>query len=265
MDALSDRDVAGPPTHGPSPRPERPVRLFCLVLIWLVAASAAAWAWALAIEFAIAVVIDVHNDVQFRFAHVWPVARPSFTLLMLLGADLVLVFAGWGRGAAVGGGDARAGLGFGPIRRPGLLIAFATLGEAAVFGWAVVVYFALQPGDHGVIARLLGRIQHASALEQAAILFCVVVLSPLWEEFFFRGWLWTGLRRYWGTLPVMIATTVPWLLLHMFDGWLRPLYLLPMGVMLCLARHYCGGIRASITLHVLNNLIAMGPVLLLQS
>ena len=63
----------------------------------------------------------------------------------------------------------------------------------------------------------------------------------------------------------MVATTIPWLALHMFDGLLRPLYLLPMGVMLCLARQYCGGTRASITLHVLNNLMAMWPVLLLNS
>jgi membrane protease YdiL (CAAX protease family) len=264
MDLLSETDIAGLPVDGPSPRPERPVRLFGLALVWLVAASAAAWVWAFAIEFAIALVVDLHNDARFGFAHVWHVAKPSFTLLMLLGADLVLVFAGWRRGAAVGGGDARAGLGFGPIRRPGLLVAFATLGEAAAFGWAVVVYFVLQPRDHGVIATLLGRILHASVLEQAAILFCVVVLSPLWEEFFFRGWLWTGLRRYWGVLPVMIATTLPWLLLHSFDGLLRPLYLLPMGVMLCLARQYCGGIRASIALHVLNNLIVMGPVIFLR-
>lgn len=265
MDALSDTDVAGLPAYGAPPRSERPARLFCLALAWLVAASAAAWVWAFAIEFAIALVIDVHNDPHLGFVPVWHVARPSFTLLMLLGADLVLVFAGWGRGAVVGGGDARAGLGLGPIRRPGVLIAFATLGEAAVFGWAVVVYLVLQPRDHGVIATLLGGILHAGALEQAAILFCVVVLSPLWEEFFFRGWLWTGLCRYWNVLPVMLATTLPWLLLHMFDGLLRPLYLLPLGVMLCLARQYCGGIRASITLHVLNNLIAMGPVMLLHA
>jgi membrane protease YdiL (CAAX protease family) len=61
----------------------------------------------------------------------------------------------------------------------------------------------------------------------------------------------------------MVATAVPWLALHMFDGLLRPLYLLPMAVMLCLARQYCGGIRAALTLHVLNNLIAMALVLAL--
>jgi len=260
MDALSEADIAGLPVHGPSPRPERPLRMFCLALAWLVAASATAWASV----FVLRVVVSIHNSSPAGRAHAWHVGRPHSALVMLLVADVVLVFAGWRRGAAVGGGDARAGLGFGPIRRPGLLLAFATLGEAAVFGWAVVIYYALPPPDHGVIATLLAEISHASVLVQAATLFSAVVLSPLWEEFFFRGWLWSGLRRHWGVLPVMVATTVPWLTLHMFDGLLRPLYLLPMGVMLCLARQYCGGIRASITVHVLNNLMAMWPVLLLH-
>jgi membrane protease YdiL (CAAX protease family) len=260
MDAFSHTDVAGLPAHGASPRPERPVRLFCLALVWLVAASAAAWAWVFLID----VVLGLRNGWPSGRAHIWHAVQPPTVLTMLLVADVVLVFAGWGRGAAVGGGDARAGLGFGPIRRPGLLLAFATLGEAAVFGWAVVVYVILQPADHGVIATLLAAIPHTSVLEQVGILFCAVVLSPLWEEFFFRGWLWTGLRQHWGTLAVMFATTTPWLLLHMFDGLLRPLYLLPMAVMLCLARQYCGGIRASIMLHMLNNLIAVWPVMFLH-
>lgn len=259
MDALAQPDVAGLPTHKPPPRPERPVRLFCFALIWLAAASAAAWAGG----FLIGVMVGVHNGSPLKHTLAWQVGQPSAILLMLLVADVVLVFAGWRRGSAVGGGDARAGLGFGPIRRTGLLLTFATMGEAVVFGWAILVFCVLQPANHGVIASLLTATPHASTLEQAVTLFCTVVLSPLWEEFFFRGWLWTGLRRYWGTLPVMFATAVPWLSLHMFDGLLRPLYLFPMAVMLCLARQYCGGIRASITLHMLNNLIAMLLVLFL--
>lgn len=260
MEALSHTDVAGLPAPGPSLRPERPVRLLCLALVWLVAASVAAWAWVFVID----VILGLPNVSPPGRAHLAPGAQPPVELLMLLVADVVLVCAGWTRGAAVGGGNARAGLGFGPIRRPGLLIAFATLGQAAVFGWAVVVYVVLQPADHGLIAPLLAALPRAGVLEQAGTLLCAVVLSPLWEEFFFRGWLWTGLRRYWGTLPVMLATTVPWLALHLFDGLLRPLFLLPMAVMLCLARQYCGGVRASITLHVLNNLIALWPVMLLH-
>ncbi len=260
MDALAHTHAASLPLHTPPPRPERPVRLFCLALVWLLAASATAWAWV----FLIGVVLGVHNGAPLEHALAWQVGQPSTILLMLLVADVVLLFAGWRRGAVVGGGDARAGLGFGPIRRTALLLALATMGEAVVLGWATLVYCVLQPANHGAIASLLAATPSASMAEQAGILFCTVVLSPLWEEFFFRGWLWTGLRRHWGTLPVMVATAVPWLALHMFDGLLRPLYLLPMAVMLCLARQYCGGVRASITLHVLNNLIAMLLVLFLM-
>jgi uncharacterized protein len=259
MDGLAHTDVARLPARPPPPRPEHAVRLFCLALVWLVAASAASWASV----FLIGVLVGVRTGAPLRHAFAWQIGEPSAILLMLLVADVVLVFAGWRRGQVVGSGDARAGLGIGPIRRAGLLLAFATMGEAVVLGWAILVYSVLEPTNQGVIASLLAATPQASLLEQAGTMLCTVVLSPLWEEFFFRGWLWTGLRRHWGTLAVMFATAVPWLLLHMFDGLLRPLYLLPMAVMLCLAREHCGGIRASITLHVLNNLIAMLLVLFL--
>lgn len=234
--------------------------MFCLALAWLLAASLAAWAFV----FVIRLVVGMHNGARPRRMHAWYPERPHAALLMLLVADVIPMFAGWRRGAAPDRGDARVGLCFGPIRRPGLLLGLATEGQAAVFGWAVAVYFMLPPADHGAISALLAGIPHASAREQAATLCCAIVLSPLWEEFFFRGWLWTGVRRYWSALAVMVATTVAWLWMHRFDGLLRPLYLLPMGGMLCLARQYCGGIRASITLHVLNNLIAIWPVLLVH-
>jgi membrane protease YdiL (CAAX protease family) len=97
---------------------------------------------------------------------------------------------------------------------------------------------------------------------QGATLLCMVVLSPLWEELFFRGWLWTGLRRHWRPLPVMLVTALPWLVLHMADGVLRPLFLVPAAIMFSLARQYCGGVRASLTLHVLNNTTAIAIVAL---
>lgn len=99
---------------------------------------------------------------------------------------------------------------------------------------------------------------------QFASLAILVGLVPLSEELFFRGWLWTGLRKHWGVLPVMLATTLPWLLIHMPDGLTRPLFLLPSAILFNLARHLCGGVRASIVVHVLNNLMALGlPMLVL--
>ena len=259
MDALARGELAAmPPPADRHARPDGPARLLFFAALWIVAASAAA----AASSFLLGFVIGVHNAPSARYAHPWHVSPVASILVMLVMADVVLVLAGWGRGEIVGGGDAKAGLGFGPIRRPGLLLAFAIIGEAITYGWAILLFFFLKPSQHDVLTMLVKSAPTAGPAVQVVILLCAVVLSPIWEEFFFRGWLWTGLRRYWGTLPVMFVTAIPWLMLHMFDGLLRPLFLLPAAVLFCLAREYCGGVRASLTLHVLNNLIAMVLVMI---
>lgn len=239
---------AGPmkPAH-----PEGPGRLFFLAVVWIIGATAAATASA----FVLGAIVGLHNAGHYVL-HKWTVSPIVSILLVLVVTDVVLVLAGWGRGEIVGNGDAKAGLGLGPIRRPGLLLAFVCIGEPIVFAWAILLFSLLTPAQHDMVSTLFKAAPTAGAGVQAVTLLGAVVLSPLWEEFFFRGWLWTGLRRYWGTVPVMFATAVPWLLLHVFDGLLRPLFLIPSAILLCLAREYCGGTRASLTLHMLNNLIA---------
>jgi membrane protease YdiL (CAAX protease family) len=237
-------------------RAEGPGRLLFLAALWIVAASAAA----AATSFVLGMVVGAHNAAPHTL-HKWSVS-PVVSILLVLGmSDVILVLAGWGRGEIVGDGDAKAGLGLGPIQRPGLLLAFAAVGLPIVYAWATLLFLVLRPTQHDVLSTLFNSAPTSGPLVQAAVLLCAVVLSPVWEEFFFRGWLWTGLRRHWGVLPVMLATAIPWLLLHTFDGLLRPLFLIPAAVLFCLAREYCGGVRASLTLHVLNNLIVMVLVL----
>lgn len=233
-------------------RPEGPLRLYFLAATWIIAASAAAFASTFLIGF----VVGLHNA-RHRTGVPWSVSPVVSILLMLIMADVVLALAGWGRGEIVGNGEAKAGLALGPIRRPGLLLALAAIGVPIVYTWAVGLTLLLKPAQHDMLSTLFNNAPKSGVWVQVGILLSAAVLSPLWEEFFFRGWLWTGLRRYWGPVTVMFATAIPWLALHMFDGLLRPLFLLPAAILLCVAREYCGGLRASLTLHILNNGIAM--------
>jgi hypothetical protein len=107
------------------------------------------------------------------------------------------------------------------------------------------------------VVDLLQQAADIGPAMQVAIVLCIVGFAPLWEELFFRGWLWTGLRHRWGMLPVTLATALPWLLAHLSDGLARPLFLIPGAIFLSLAREYCGGVRASLVLHLLNNLVVM--------
>jgi membrane protease YdiL (CAAX protease family) len=84
--------------------------------------------------------------------------------------------------------------------------------------------------------------------------FFSVLLAPLSEELFYRGWLWTGLRKHWGWLPTAALTSAAWLVGHSAAtvGWL-----LPVAVILSVARHYGQSVRASIALHILYNFIVL--------
>ncbi len=84
----------------------------------------------------------------------------------------------------------------------------------------------------------------------------LVVGAPLSEELFFRGWLWVGLHRWWGTWLTAVMTGGLWLLVHVFDGgWRRALALVPAMVLISLARALGGSVRASIAVHMANNFV----------
>jgi membrane protease YdiL (CAAX protease family) len=254
-------DGLAPLTLDPAPvqadnatRPQTPTRLLCLALIWVVGAVVAG----IAAAFVAGLTIGVHNGLTLRDpARAWKLGPAAYGLICIGVTDVMLLLAAWRRAKVVGRGDVMAGLGGGPIKRPRLLAALAIIGAAVVFGWMVLLSAWLKPSDHMGITALLRDTQAAGPIMQGAMVLCMVVLSPIWEELFFRGWLWTGLRQHWRPMPVMLATSLPWLMLHLTDGLVRPLFLIPAAITFSLARQYCGGVRASLTLHMLNNLIAI--------
>jgi membrane protease YdiL (CAAX protease family) len=81
----------------------------------------------------------------------------------------------------------------------------------------------------------------------------VGLLGPVAEELFFRGWLWTALRRRWPVPPTALATAALWLAMHVGHGAAYILLLLPSAVALSLIRQRCGSVRASAIAHILYN------------
>lgn len=245
-----------PPQAGSPPRSETPIRLLCLAVLWLVAAGVAG----LTFDFVVGFGIGLHNAAA-RTGHwrPWRLDPLAYVLTSAVATQLVLLLAAWRRAWIVGQGDRTTGLGNGPLQRPRLLIGLAVLEVVCVVGWGLVLTYWLRPVDLHTFTQ---QVFSARAMEPAMLGLTTLVavgLAPLCEELFFRGWLWTGLRRHWGAAQVMLATALPWLLVHMADGGVqRPLFLIPAAILFSLARHLCGGVRASIVLHVLNNLLAVG-------
>jgi CAAX protease family protein len=97
-------------------------------------------------------------------------------------------------------------------------------------------------------------------MRRGALIGLAVAIAPVVEEVLFRGWLWTDLRRYWSATSIMLFTGLVFVLLHVADDFGKIYTLLPLTVILSLARH-CGSVKATIWLHLLNNAAIAGALL----
>jgi len=175
-----------------------------------------------------------------------------------------LLFGAWREARRIGHGNWRLGLAALPIKRRGtvaaltalLLLYLGLLVAASVTSYSAKGGTALPRIGPEVLAAQTGMV---AMMLQGLFL---VAVAPLAEELFFRGWLWTGFRAHRSARWTAVVTSLMWLLLHLPDGWAKPLYPIPTAILLSLARQYGNSVRASLLLHVVNNLVAFGLILI---
>jgi membrane protease YdiL (CAAX protease family) len=169
----------------------------------------------------------------------------------------VFLFAASINGRILGQGDGRVGLAYGPVsRRP----VIASLG-ALIVSYSVLANVALYKTYPDLLSD---QISYATANPKLYLLdtFYIVILGPFAEELFFRGWLWTGLRKHWELLPTAALTSTLWVAIHWQRGLSMLALLVPAAVILAVARHLGQSVRAPIALHLVFNLVApIGPLL----
>jgi uncharacterized protein len=248
-------DAPATPASAP-PRQEHPWRSLLHALLWLLAAEFA--------SVCTAVVTGIASGVSQGVAHIqgaegWHPDPMFYGLVATLALQATLLLADLKQGRSVGRGDLRIGLGTGPMRRRWLIAVFAGL----ILAW-VIAYVAILIRFQAVNAYVATRVPSVLTLPvlggpllMAIMLLLAVAVAPVAEELFFRGWLWTALRRSWGVWPTALCTAGLWLAIHAIDGPVRALILLPTAILLCLARHYGGSVRASLLVHVVNNVTAV--------
>jgi hypothetical protein len=125
-----------------------------------------------------------------------------------------------------------------------LLVAFALLSAL----WSI----ALNPGREKVLNQL------GSGVVTAALI-CVV--APMCEEFLFRGYIFTALRNWRGTLPAALITAVLFGAVH--AGSAPVLDLVPLAALgfgLCLLYRYTGSLYLCMIAHSLNNSVAFASL-----
>lgn len=90
----------------------------------------------------------------------------------------------------------------------------------------------------------------------------LVLLAPLAEELFFRGWLYTGLRQRLTFWPSFVVTAALFAAIHWDANHRRILMVAPLALALGVLRELTGSIKATMALHALYNLIIVAITLL---
>jgi membrane protease YdiL (CAAX protease family) len=129
---------------------------------------------------------------------------------------------------------------------------------AAAFQAISTVYaVAFHVTEKDNLPQELGANNSTLNLVLVALLVCLV--APVCEEFFFRGFCFTALRRWLGLGGGAVATGVIFGLVHLGSAdavFLPPLALL--GFLLCLLYHRTGSLLPCMALHAVNNALALG-------
>jgi uncharacterized protein len=148
------------------------------------------------------------------------------------------------------------------LRRPG--VGWWTAGRLVVALLIVFVILSvvwsdvLHPEEEKLLEQL-GSNEGALLLALSAALTCVV--APICEEILFRGYIFTALRNWRGTLPAAVITGLLFGGVHI--GSAPVLDLVPLaglGFGLCLLYRYTGSLYPSIVAHSLNNSLAFASL-----
>ena len=145
----------------------------------------------------------------------------------------------------------------GPGLRAGLRWSMAFGLAAGCGGW--IAY-----GAFGIDGISLIRVPIPMVPVEAAVFLIVAGgASPMAEEIFFRGVLYSALRR-WGAAAAITASTLLFAAAHTGPGF--PVVQAIGGFVFALAREKSGSLAAPVTIHVLGNLAIftlsmMGPVM----
>lgn len=236
---------------------ERRGTVFLLLgmLAWVAAGFAGAVVVAAVLAFGS---VLVHR--LFGLASVPPPSELVYVLVGATGFQGTLLLGALWQGRRAGGGDRSVGLGVRRVRR---------LGRVALLCMVMVVWLlafvllaarlpALREFAKSVTPDVLSGLGDGGPAVVLLKVALVLLLAPVSEELFFRGWLWEGLRRRGHTVMTTAwLTALPWLLLHGIDSPGRILFLIPAAVVFSFARHQGGGVLASLAVHMTNNTTAV--------
>jgi uncharacterized protein len=148
------------------------------------------------------------------------------------------------------------------LRRPGqgwLYAALMVLGLIVAFIALDAIWSEIAHPTKEKLLETLGTKESKSLLVLSAGLTCVV--APISEEMLFRGYMFTALRNWRGTLPAALIVGLLFGGVHASSAPAADLIpLAALGFGLCLLYRYTGSLYPSIVAHALNNSIAFASL-----
>jgi uncharacterized protein len=121
------------------------------------------------------------------------------------------------------------------------------------------IWSAIFHPEEETLLNMLGSNEGTTLLVLSAALTCAI--APICEEFLFRGYIFTALRSWRGTLPAALITGLVFGGVHV--GSAPALDLVPLAALgfgLCLLYRYSGSLYPCIVAHSLNNSVAFASL-----
>jgi membrane protease YdiL (CAAX protease family) len=131
----------------------------------------------------------------------------------------------------------------------------AALGYAAYFGSVLVIIAIVGSPEQNDVANQLGFDENTFAAVTAALL--IVVVAPICEEIYFRGFFFAGMRSRLPFLPAALISAVLFGAVHLSDANLiAGLQLGILGLVLATVYERTDSLWSNIAVHMFNNAIA---------
>ena len=148
-------------------------------------------------------------------------------------------------------------LGLRPFRLKAIWIMLGTL-VAYYIAAGLFASLVLKP-DQEDIGGELGVGNPSIAIAIAAVLM-IVLLAPVAEELFFRGFLFAGVRSRWSLWPAALISGLIFGLVHAPTGLTTVVPLATLGVALCWLYDRTGSLWPCVIAHMINNGLALALV-----
>jgi hypothetical protein len=140
-------------------------------------------------------------------------------------------------------------------------VGWSALALASFFAFAIL-WTALVGSPKQTTAQDIGANESELALLAAGVLF--VVVAPIGEEFFFRGFFYATLRSKLPTAWAALINGAIFGAIHASTGASAVPVLIFLGVVLCLVRERTGSLYPCIAIHAFNNMLAYASLTKVQ-